>query len=857
MTNPTLVEFVKTLPVRDMRSAIRCVVVYDRCNHDPDIFCNELMGLMQWERKSPLKFLYEMSSLYDQTESVALVSCYALRYFCLMFQDPGMIWPGYTEEAFLNEFVEILNRSDCTLEWMVRIDAVLINILDLVGLALKSVLQRLRTAFLNSSFQECVSPLGLIQKLFIMKSMRKAFCDDPKCQIVLLELFQKGLLPQAIMGNVARPPNPEYVNLYGTRPLEEMQSGALSHIDTLYDVYYGTLAKIINMLLVDGKDTVLAFVQAVIEESYAAQTRGSLDMGRALLATNVESVLIRITLEHLRLDQIDPLTPYLPGSVKIFVSDHGPLAVPGIKSWISEENRDRFIHEDTEKLNEEWQSILQQPHKEPTLISQLFFASVMMMKTTVCFFKKTFENLMRTIMRLISPEQKKALEYEASFFRWAYCYHKKKDQMIRMVTNVIDFMLLTGKYSRAAKVFETEIPPVFYQRLPEALGEVASTVLVWLLEMNMLPSYPEFIDRLSALFSNPHYLPNPNMRKQIVHFFQIIAKKPSETARYVLTSTVLQQVYPAVVNFYSQVQTTGTSTQWYERDGIRLECVRLLRFWFKFNEPKEFYKKNFSSEENSHFLFFLVSDTTNFLGKVVDAFMHSDNDDEPWDEDLQYGVRYGRQWLNLLDSISCFAPEAFSDECLVGDVAKLILYYFVSYTSYASMHVDSIWEKATPKRNVGKFDFLVQLAGIAFHLSGNEALVKAMVCKDFRYTDGLFERISQELYQNPKLSSDFFRMFQDFIAKTNAYRYEEQVESYVDIPDEFQDPVTLELIQDPWQLPTGTNIGRETLQRLQVNNLVDPFTQEPFRMEDAKPNPELKARVDAWIEEQRRLKANH
>ena len=869
MTNPTLVEFVKNQPVQDMRSAIRCVVVYDRCDHDPDKFCLDLMEQILWERKSPLKFLYEMSNLYDQTESVAFASCFALRYLSRMFADPGILWEGYTESAFLNEFVEILHRDDCTLEWLVRLDAVLIYALDEVSMALKSVLQILRTSFLSSSFQNCVGPLILIQKLFVMKSMRMAFCDDPKCAIVLRELFQKGVLPWA-GGIFGMQPNQEYVSLYGRNPIGEMTSGTIEHVGTLYDVYYGILAKILKELLTDRKDTVLAFIQAMIEESYNAEHVPPHLWGQPLLlATNVESVLIRITCENLRLENIDPLTPYLPSPLKLFIRGHGPLAVPGIKSWISEYNQDRFLEDEgVEKLNEEWQSFLQQPHKEPLLISYLFFASVMMMKTTVCFFRKAFEELIGISMRMEDPAKKQAWEFEASFFRWAYCYPKKRDQLVRMVTSVIDFMLETGKYSPTAKVFETEIPPVFYQRLPEAFGEVASTVVTFLLELNELKYYPEFITRLSALFHNPHYLPNPNTRKMIVHFFGIMAKKPSETARYVITTTVLQTVFPAVVEFYSQVQNTGTDDQWYQRIGIRLECVKLLRFWFRFDEPKEYFHKNFSREENRDFLFFLVSDTTTHLNKVMDACMHNHvrkDDAEDWGDsqdfrdELRAGVKFGKQWLNLLDSISCFAPEAFSAEGVVVAVPTLILSYFAVYKDRESMRNNSVWEQATRKGNVSKFDFLYKLALIACRLSSNEAILKNLIRDDLRYSDDLFTYICQELRNNPKLSSDFFEMFSELINKTSALKKQDEPDEFADliIPEEFRDELTYDLLKDPWTLPSGRNVSKESLWSLKLSGCLDPMTLEPFRMEDCKPNPELKARIDAWIEEQRRQRANH
>lgn len=72
------------------------------------------------------------------------------------------------------------------------------------------------------------------------------------------------------------------------------------------------------------------------------------------------------------------------------------------------------------------------------------------------------------------------------------------------------------------------------------------------------------------------------------------------------------------------------------------------------------------------------------------------------------------------------------------------------------------------------------------------------------------------------------------------------------IPDEFLDPIQYTLMRDPVILPTSdTVMDRATILRHLLSDERDPINRKPLTPEMLQPATELKARITAWIREQR------
>jgi ubiquitin conjugation factor E4 B len=71
-----------------------------------------------------------------------------------------------------------------------------------------------------------------------------------------------------------------------------------------------------------------------------------------------------------------------------------------------------------------------------------------------------------------------------------------------------------------------------------------------------------------------------------------------------------------------------------------------------------------------------------------------------------------------------------------------------------------------------------------------------------------------------------------------------------DAPEEFLDPLLMTLMRDPVLLPTSGNIvDRSTISQHLLNDEMDPFNRAPLKMSAIVPQTELKAKIQAWIDE--------
>ena len=89
------------------------------------------------------------------------------------------------------------------------------------------------------------------------------------------------------------------------------------------------------------------------------------------------------------------------------------------------------------------------------------------------------------------------------------------------------------------------------------------------------------------------------------------------------------------------------------------------------------------------------------------------------------------------------------------------------------------------------------------------------------------------------------------VRETLELKKQEEV-AIEDVPDEFQCPIMMEIMMDPVQLPGGIIVDRSSIMQQLLNQGVNPFTRAPMSVKDLVPQPELKAKIQKWLAEQRK-----
>mmetsp|Transcript_276 Transcript_276/g.258 ORF Transcript_276/g.258 Transcript_276/m.258 type:complete len:114 (-) Transcript_276:190-531(-) len=101
-----------------------------------------------------------------------------------------------------------------------------------------------------------------------------------------------------------------------------------------------------------------------------------------------------------------------------------------------------------------------------------------------------------------------------------------------------------------------------------------------------------------------------------------------------------------------------------------------------------------------------------------------------------------------------------------------------------------------------------------------------------------------------QLSEEVIGKFEEFLNKTQDITVETQdlAEKLGEIPDEFLDPISCDLMKDPVLLPASGNImERSTIKQHLLNDEHDPFNRAPLKATDLVEQPELKKKIETWI----------
>lgn len=154
-------------------------------------------------------------------------------------------------------------------------------------------------------------------------------------------------------------------------------------------------------------------------------------------------------------------------------------------------------------------------------------------------------------------------------------------------------------------------------------------------------------------------------------------------------------------------------------------------------------------------------------------------------------------------------------------------------------------------------ELITQLAQIHLHLyrARPQEWVQAVAADTDYYgrAPQLFSELSSVLRALGLLPDDDVAQLDSMAAAVELYKasVEQEEEAFEDVPEEFEDPLLGGLMQDPVQLPSGNICERSSIAQQLLTDPRDPYSRQRCTEEDLVPQPELKAKIDAWIAEQR------
>lgn len=342
-------------------------------------------------------------------------------------------------------------------------------------------------------------------------------------------------------------------------------------------------------------------------------------------------------------------------------------------------------------------------------------------------------------------------------------------------------------------------------------------------------------------------------------------------------SLALQHLFPALMGFYIEVESTGLSSQFYDKFNIRYHISQIFKsIW---ENPAHRDKLSLEAKDDIdffvRFVALLLNDQTYLLdealaklseihGLQIELGEFEDKTTEQYQEKsghLQQAERQatsylqlGTETLSMLNLFTASIPAAFCTAEIADRLAAMLDY-----------NIDAlVGPKCTGLKvhNPENYHFdpkalLSGIVGIFLNMYKHDDFITAVVRDGRSYKKENFDRTAAILRKFSLRSSEDIDQLGNFVLSVEKKKveYQQDEDDLGDIPDEFLDPLIGELMKDPVMLPTSkTIIDRGTIKRHLLNDATDPFNRSPLDLKDVIPATELKQQIDEFIQSKKRVK---
>ncbi|XP_027026253.1 ubiquitin conjugation factor E4 B isoform X2 [Tachysurus fulvidraco] len=412
------------------------------------------------------------------------------------------------------------------------------------------------------------------------------------------------------------------------------------------------------------------------------------------------------------------------------------------------------------------------------------------------------------------------------------------------IEDVAEFMLFIVQYS----------PQVLYEPCTQ---DIVTFLVVFICSQNYIRN-PYLIAKLVEVL----FVTNPAVQPRTQLFFEMIENHPLS----------INQLVPALMKFYTDVEHTGATSEFYDKFTIRYHISTIFKsLWQNIGHHGTFLEEFNSGKQFVRYINMLINDTTFLLDESLESLkrIHEIQEEmknkEQWDQlprdqqqsrqsQLTQDERVSRSYLALAtETVDMF-------HILTKQVQKPFLRPELG-PRLAAMLNYNLQQLCGPKcrdlkvENPEKYGFepkklLDQLTDIYLQLDCAR-FAKAIADDQRSYSRELFEEVISKMRKagiKSTIAIEKFKLLSEKVEEIVARNSQSEMD-YSDAPDEFKDPLMDTLMTDPVQLPSGNIMDRSIILRHLLNSPTDPFNRQPLTESMLESVPELKVRIQAWMRE--------
>uniref|UniRef100_A0A915AJU9 Ubiquitin conjugation factor E4 B n=1 Tax=Parascaris univalens TaxID=6257 RepID=A0A915AJU9_PARUN len=430
-------------------------------------------------------------------------------------------------------------------------------------------------------------------------------------------------------------------------------------------------------------------------------------------------------------------------------------------------------------------------------------------------------------------------------------------------------------------VLPAEAPKLF-GAMPEFYLESCLDFIVFLLKTNPMVVLDSRVDlplQLLVFICSTHYFNNPFLAAKVVDVMFMVCPMIMPAAYHFHKSMIncplaIERLFPSLVKFYADVETTGASSEFYDKFNIR----RSIQVIFRSLWENTIYRSHMISfaracgEDFIRFINMVINDATYLLDESLLALkkihdIETQMESSEWStlseeerlmkeealSEAKRGVKswliLGRDTLDLFTYLTAHAPQPFF-EPLLGERLASMLDYNVSELcgpKCTELKVRDALRRFTWEPRA----LLQQIVHVYLNLAC-EKFAEYIANDERSYSPEMFAMMLTRLSTNsivPVNEVERMKNLADMTEKIWKEKAKNEEDFGDDIPDEFRDPVMNTLMTDPVTLPSGLKMDRKHIRRHLLSSQTDPFTRQPLQESQLLPDEELKARIEEWIKQ--------
>nr|XP_057939432.1 ubiquitin conjugation factor E4 B isoform X3 [Doryrhamphus excisus] len=659
----------------------------------------------------------------------------------------------------------------------------------------------------------------------------------------------------------------------------------------------GDLFKVLHNILLNGetRDLALSFMAALVNYNVK---KAQMQTDDKLVSTdgfmlNFLWVLQQLSMK-IKLETVDPFYIFHPRCRLVVSTEETRLkaTMEELKSWLSE------LHEDATKFS------------EPKFPTECFFLTLHTHHLSILpgcrrYIRRlrAIRELNRTVEELKNSENQWKDSPLAS--RHREMLKRCKTQLKKLVrakacadvglldenllrrslqfySTVIQLILRTvdPAYPSITLPLNSEIPKSF-AALPEFYIEDVAEFLLFVVQyapqVLYEPCVQDIVTFLVVFICSQNYIRNPYLIAKLVEV--LFVTNPAVQPRTQRFSEMMEnhplsikQLVPALMKFYTDVEHTGATSEFYDKFTIRYHISTIFKsLWQNIAHHGTFMEEFNSGKQFVRYINMLINDTTFLLDESLESLkrIHEIQEEmknkEQWDQlpreqqqsrqsQLTQDERVSRSYLALATE----TVEMF--HILTKQVQKPFLRPELG-PRLAAMLNFNLQQLCGPKcrdlkvENPEKYGFepkklLDQLTDIYLQLDCAR-FAKAIADDQRSYSRELFEEVISKMRKagiKSSIAIEKFKLLSEKVEEIVAKNCQSEMD-YSDAPDEFKDPLMDTLMTDPVMLPSGNIMDRSIILRHLLNSPTDPFNRQPLTECMLESVPELKERIHMWMRE--------